>query len=69
MEELNEQNTERPLSDTELRELREILEADRRMKWFWASARRITIWAAAIAGSISVGWEALVKFVMHIAGK
>ena len=45
---------ERALTDEELRELRGILEADRRMKWLMASARIGAIWIAAIVGTVSL---------------
>ena len=60
---------ERPLTDAELRELREVLEADRRMKWVWASARIGAIWIAAVAGTVSLLWDSLVRFVLHIVGR
>ena len=60
---------EPPLTSRERKEIREILEADRRMKWFWAGARRVSIWFAAFAGALSVGWNLLVEFVLHLSGK
>ena len=60
---------EPPLTSIERKEIREILEADRRMKWFWAGARRVSIWLVAVVGLLSVGWDLLVKFVLHLAGK
>jgi len=61
--------SERPLNDAELRELREMMEADRRLKWFWATTRRIAIWVAAVAGTFSVGWDMVVRLVLHVTGK
>ena len=60
---------ERPLTDEELRELRGILEADRRMKWLMASARIGAIWLAAIFGTVSLIWDSVVRFVLHVVGK
>lgn len=60
---------ERPLSDGEIRDIRRVLEADRRMKWLMASARIGAIWIAAIAGTMSLMWDNLVRFVLHIVGK
>lgn len=59
--------TEAPLSDRELRELREIMEADRRVKWFWATTRRVAIWVGAVGGALVVTWEWAVKAIRHIA--
>ena len=60
---------EAPLTAAELKELRELMEADRRVKWLWAVIRRTVIWVSAVGGSIAVGWEVLVKMVLHSAGK
>ena len=59
---------EPPLTDAEIREVREVLEADRRVKWFWATARRIAVWIGAVSAAILVTWEGLVKAIRHIAG-
>jgi hypothetical protein len=59
---------EPPLTDAEIRELRELLEADRRVKWFWAMSRRIAVWTAAAFGALAVSWDALVRAVRHFAG-
>jgi hypothetical protein len=60
---------ELPLSDKELRDLRHIIEADRRMKWLMASARIGAIWIAAIAGTVSILWDNIVRFVLHMTGR
>lgn len=60
---------ERPLSDEELRDIRRIIEADRRMKWLMATARITAIWVAAAAGTVSLLWDNLVRFVLHMAGR
>jgi len=45
-----------------------MLEADRRVKWLWAGARRIAIWVAAVVGAAVVSWEFFVKIIRNIAG-
>ena len=60
---------ERPLTDEELRDLRGVLEADRRMKWLMASARIGAIWIASIIGTVSLLWDSVVRFVLHMVGK
>lgn len=60
---------ERPLSNEELRDIRRIIEADRRMKWLMATARITAIWIAAAAGTVSLLWDNLVRFVLHVAGR
>lgn len=64
----NQINGEPPLTDEEIRETREMLVADKRMKWLFAAVRRITVWVAAGAGALVVTWDALVKVIRHIAG-
>lgn len=66
---MSELHNEELLTDAEIKEVRELLEANRRMKWLWSSSRKVLIWIAAITGTISVGWETLVKFVLHVTGK
>jgi hypothetical protein len=59
---------EPPLTDAELRELRELLLADQRVKWFWAMSRRVAVWTAAAFGALAVTWDALVRAVRHLSG-
>jgi len=61
-------NSERPLSDSEIRELRVLMEADRRLKWLWKSIRVTAIWVAAVAGTVSIGWDMLIKLALHLTG-
>lgn len=55
-------------TDAEKRELRELMEADRRVKWFWATTRKASIWIAAFLGAIAISWEAFVKLVRSALG-
>ena len=64
----NQINREPPLTDEEIRETREMLVADKRMKWLYAAVRRIAVWVAAGVGALVVTWDALVKAIRHIAG-
>jgi len=64
----NQINREPPLTDEEIRETREMLVADKRMKWLFAAVRRIAVWVAAGVGALVVTWDALVKAIRHIAG-
>lgn len=56
----NRQASDKPsepeLTEAERKALRELLEADRRVKWLWASARTIALWitAAAAAGTVLI---------------
>ena len=61
-------NREPPLTDEEIRETREMLVADKRMKWLFAAIRRIAVWVAAGVGALVVTWDALAKAIRHIAG-
>jgi len=64
----NQINREPPLTDEEIRETREMIVADKRMKWLFAAVRRIAVWVAAGVGALVVTWDALVKAIRHIAG-
>jgi len=64
----NQINREPPLTDEEIRETREMIVADKRMKWLFAAIRRIAVWVAAGVGALVVTWDALVKAIRHIAG-
>ena len=64
----NQINREPPLTDEEIRETREMLVADKRMKWLFAAIRRIAVWVAAGVGALVVTWDALAKAIRHIAG-
>jgi hypothetical protein len=65
----SQRNSERPLSDSEIRELRVLMEADRRLKWLWKSIRVTAIWVTAVAGAVSIGWDMLIKLALHLTGK
>lgn len=57
---------ERPLTDEEIREVRAIIEADRRAKWLWATIRTGAIWVAAVLGAFVLAWDSFVKVVKSI---
>lgn len=57
-----------PLTARERAEVRDMLEADRRVKWFWRGTRAIAIWVAAVGGSLMLLWDGLVRVVKHIVG-
>lgn len=58
-----------PFSDEEIKQLRQILEAERNMKWLWSTMRNLAVWVAAILTGITVGYQALIDVVKHLAGK
>lgn len=60
------QNVERPLTDEEIREIRAIIEADKRAKWLWANIRTVAIWIAAVLGALMLAWDSLVRIVKSI---
>lgn len=47
-----EPEVERPFTAEERKELRAILENDRRMKWFWSTARIWAGWLSAVAAFV-----------------
>lgn len=50
---------DRTLSAEELTALREMLEAERRMRWMWATARTWAVWITAVVAGYTVGIDAL----------
>ena len=52
-----------PLSEDEIKELRSLLEAERRMTWLRSNVR---VWATYLAGGVLTGfalWKALTEYV------
>lgn len=56
------------LTESEIQELRRIIEEERRMKWLWASIRNLAVWIVAIITGITVGYQALIDVVRSLAG-
>jgi hypothetical protein len=52
-------STGKQFTDEEAQRLRELLKADDRVKWFWASIRTWALWLAAVASAMHWGWAAL----------
>lgn len=52
-----------PLSDRELRECRELLERDKFTQRLWSSARTWALWIAAVVGAVTLGMEAIDRFI------
>ena len=61
--------SEPPLNAHELIALRKMIEDERRMTWFWGGAKKVSIWLAAVIGAMSLGWDLLVRIVLHLVGK
>ena len=64
-----ENDNQQQLTAEELKALREIIEADKRAKWLWATIRNIAVWVAAVIGGISLAWDGLVTMLRHMVGK
>lgn len=56
-----------PLTDKEVREIREHLEQRRRMKWLWDSMVLIAKWLTIMIAGIWAAQEALARFVRSLA--
>lgn len=52
-----------PLTDAELRKLRELLKADERAVWLWGAIKVWATWIAAVVVAVTMGWESLRKIV------
>lgn len=56
----------KPLSGDEIRDVRKLLEAEKRMNWFWATIR---IWGSYIAGAIVGVWAVIEVLGKIVRGK
>lgn len=57
------------LSEEEIKEIRRIIENDKRARWLWASMRNIAVWIVAVIGGVSIAYESLGNAIKHLAGK
>lgn len=57
------------LSQDEINSVREIIEADKRAKWLWASVRNVAVWVVAVIGGVSLTYDSMIAVVKHMAGK
>lgn len=57
------------LTESEVEQLRRIMEADRSAKLLWASIRNLAVWIAAVSTAIGVGYQGLTDMIKHMAGK
>lgn len=57
------------LTDEEVKELRRIIESEKRMRWLWASLRNLAVWIVAIITAVTVGYGAIGDFIKHFSGK
>lgn len=59
---------DRPLSAAERRRVREIIRAQERTEWLWASVRVWATWITAVCAAAVVLWEALKQVVQSAGG-
>lgn len=57
------------LRPEEIIAMRDIVEADRRAKWLYASIRNAAVWIVAVIGGLSLAYESMITAVKHLAGK
>jgi hypothetical protein len=57
---------EKPLTDSEMGELRSLLEQDRRTRWLWSTARTWALWVTAVVAGLTVGVDALKTIVKKL---
>ena len=62
-------NRERPLSDKELIEIREVLEGNRRAKWLGAWIRTIAIWVTAVLAAATILIDSMASGIKSLIGK
>jgi hypothetical protein len=57
-----------PLTEDELKAFREMLEADRRAKWFWALSRSIAIWIVAVTTGFVAFYDSVAAMLNRAFG-
>lgn len=57
------------LSDEELKEIRDMLQSERRVRWLWSSVRVWSIWIAGVFTALAVSWDFVINIVKHAVGK
>jgi hypothetical protein len=57
----------RPLTQQEISEMRQMLERDKRVVWFWGTARVWATWIAAIGAAYVAGKTFLVDIVEKVS--
>lgn len=58
-----------PLTDKEIKEVRAVLEEERRVKWLKNSIKVGSIWVAAVVGGIMVFWDLTIRIIKEMVGK
>ena len=58
-----------PFSDSEIDQIRAILEQDDFVRKFWSTARTWVIAVAAVIAGITVGFDAIAKVIKFFAGR
>lgn len=64
---MEDDQKESPLTDAERRELRELLERDRRATWAWSTARVWSTWIVAVIAMMTVGLDFLKRIVKTLS--
>lgn len=57
---------DRTLSEEDMKAIRELLEADRRTRWLWSTARAWAVWIAAVVAGYTVGLDALKSILKRL---
>lgn len=57
------------LTESEVEELRELLEETRRIKWLRGSIRVWAVWAAAVIGGATLFWDSAVRIIKAMVEK
>jgi hypothetical protein len=60
--------SEDPLTDVEIRAFRELLESERRAKWFWALSRSVAVWILAVTTGFVAFYDSVAAMINRIFG-
>lgn len=64
---LNDTKKEPALTDHEIREIRSIIEENKRMEWLGTIIRKTAAWIAVVVGALVLLWDQLVRLIKGIA--
>lgn len=64
-----DERQEPPLSDEELKAMREMIKQDERARWVWSSIRLWSMWLAATVGGLTLTYDTIIRAIRSAVGK
>jgi len=57
-----------PLSERELKDVRAMIEQDKRVAWLWSTIRTWATWVTAVGAAIVIGWDSFKRVFLALIG-